>query len=261
MRIAIIGAGNVATHLAKAFHSQGVKIDSIVSKRIKNARLLANQVDAQSFSNMKKYKSWGENDFVIIAVKDDAIDEVVQSGLLKSSNVLHTSGSYDTQKLSEYCKDYGSFYPFQTFRKTAVVDMAEVPVFIEFSDKQKMKDVEKLANFLTDKVFELESKARRKLHLSGVFINNFVYFILDKMKKYGAANDIEIKHLMPLLHQTIDNALNHQENLQTGPALRGDKQTMNEHISLLENDKILKKLYITLSSMIYEESNGKEIEL
>jgi hypothetical protein len=55
--------------------------------------------------------------------------------------------------------------------------------------------------------------------------------------------------------------MNHEENLQTGPALRGDKQTMNDHLSLLESDKVLKKLYVTLSSMIYEESNGKEIEL
>jgi predicted short-subunit dehydrogenase-like oxidoreductase (DUF2520 family) len=261
MRIAIIGAGNVATHLAKAFHNRGIKIDCIVSKRIKNARFLANQIDAQAFSNMKKYKNWGENDFVIIAVKDDAIDDVVKSGLLKSSNVLHTSGSYDSRKLENYCENFGSLYPFQTFRKTAVVDISEVPVFIEFSDKDKIKEVEELGNFLSDKVFELGSEARRKLHLSGVFINNFVYFILDKMKKYGAANEIDIKHLMPLLHQTIDNALQHEENLQTGPALRGDKQTMNDHLSLLDNDKVLKKLYITLSSMIYEESNGKEIEL
>jgi predicted short-subunit dehydrogenase-like oxidoreductase (DUF2520 family) len=261
MRIAIIGAGNVATHLAKAFHNQGVKIDCIVSKRIKNARLLANQVDAQAFSNMKKYKHWGDNDFVIIAVKDDAIDEVVHSGLLKESNVLHTSGSYDSQKLKEYCLNYGALYPFQTFRKTAVVDIEEVPVFIEFSDASKICEVEYLAKRLSEKVFPLSSEARRKLHLSGVFINNFVYFILDKMKKYGAANEIDIKHLMPLLHQTIDNAMNHEENLQTGPALRGDKQTMNDHLSLLKNDEILKKLYVTLSSMIYEESNGKEIEL
>lgn len=261
MRIAIIGAGNVATHLAKAFHNQGVKIDCIVSKRIQNARLLANQVDAQAFSNMKKYKHWGDNDFVIIAVKDDAIDEVVHSGLLKESNVLHTSGSYDSQKLKKYCLNYGALYPFQTFRKTAVVDIENVPVFVEFSDSSKVGDVEYLAKQLSEKVFPLSSEARRKLHLSGVFINNFVYFILDKMKKYGAANEIDIKHLMPLLHQTIDNAMNHEENLQTGPALRGDKQTMNDHLSLLENDEILKKLYVTLSSMIYEESNGKEIEL
>lgn len=261
MRIAIIGAGNVATHLAKAFYSQGVQIDCIVSKRKKNARILAKLVDAISLSNMKKYKEWGENDFVIIAVKDDAIDEVVESGLLKESNVLHTSGSYDSKKLQPYCKEYGAIYPFQTFRKTAVVDISEVPIFIEFSDELMLEEVKNLASELSEKVFELSSEARRKLHLSGVFINNFVYFILAKMKKYGAANDIEIKHLMPLLHQTIDNAMNHEEDLQTGPALRGDKQTISDHLSLLEGDKILKKLYVTLSSMIYEESNGKEIEL
>ncbi len=261
MQIAIIGAGNVATHLAKAFFNANVRVDCIVSRRIKNARALATQVDANSFSNMKKYKQWGDLDFVIVAVKDDAIDEVLESGLLINSNVLHTSGSYDSHGMQQYCKTYGAFYPFQTFRKTAIVAIDEVPIFVEINESSLLPKVHELAHLLSNKVFDLTSDARRKLHVSGVFINNFVYFILNKMKNYGAHNDIDIKHLMPLLHQTIDNAINYSENLQTGPALRGDKQTMNNHIAILEDDKILKKLYVTLSSMIYEEANGKEIEL
>ena len=81
------------------------------------------------------------------------------------------------------------------------------------------------------------------------------------MKDYSNKQGIDIKHLMPLLHQTIDNALNYSENMQTGPAVRGDRKTISSHLDLLENEKILKRLYTTMSEMIFEEANGKEIKL
>lgn len=261
MQISIIGAGNVATHLALALHLKGIKINSIVSRNIKNAEVLAIQVGATAHSNMKKDTSWGENDFVIVAVKDDAIESVLSSNLLKNSNVVHTSGSYESDKMKPFCKSYGAFYPFQTFRKTAQVNIADVPFFIEFSDSSLKEKLFELAHLLTPKVFELDSIARKKLHVSGVFINNFIYFLLHKMKQFGDNHQIDAQHFMPLLQQTINNAMYHPENLQTGPAMRGDQETMQSHLELLKDDSILQNLYKTLSATIYKDINGKEIEL
>jgi predicted short-subunit dehydrogenase-like oxidoreductase (DUF2520 family) len=261
MQISIIGAGNVATHLALSLHLKGVQINSIVSRNIRNAEILAIQVGAKAFSNMKKDESWEENDFVIVAVKDDAIESILESNLLLKSNVVHTSGSYDSDRMKIYCKSYGAFYPFQTFRKTAQVNIAEVPFFLEFSDEKLKVKLFELAHILSPNVFELNSESRKKIHVSGVFINNFIYFILNKMKKFGNEHQIDAKHFLPLLQQTIDNAMNYSENLQTGPAVRGDLQTMKSHIEILQDDAVLQNLYRTLSSMIYQENNGKEIEL
>ena len=261
MPIAIIGAGNVATHLVKSFHKNGIQVDCIVSRNIVNAKVLANHVGAKAYSNLKKYKNWSLCDFVIIAVKDDAIDEVVQSGILKDCNILHTSGSYDSKNLKDYSKNFGAIYPFQTFRKTSPVNMEDVPVFVEYSNSDLLPQVIKLAKNLSPKVFELSSDARRKMHVSGVFINNFIYFILKRMKEFGNTNEIDTAHLMPLLQQTISNAFNFEENLQTGPAIRGDKKTIQNHVELLDNDKVLQKLYVTLSSLIYEEANGEKVKL
>jgi len=245
----------VATHLAKSFFEAGIKINCICSRRIESATELGKQVDAPAYSLMKDYKNWSTDDLVIVAVKDDAIIKVLDSGLLRNASVLHTSGSFDSEEMQPYCNIYGAFYPFQTFRKENNMDISEVPFFIESNDDALTKSAMLLAKKLSDKVFELNSEGRRKLHISGVFINNFIYYILDKMKGYCHEHNIDSASLMPLVHKTIDNALLKKENLQTGPAVRGDHKTIEQHIEILSDNKPLQKLYKTLSTLIIEETN------
>ena len=49
--IVFIGAGNVATNLAIAFHGKGKRILQIISKNIEHAKLLADKVSA-NYSNI-----------------------------------------------------------------------------------------------------------------------------------------------------------------------------------------------------------------
>lgn len=261
MEIVVIGSGNVATHLTLGLFKKGVKIKAVISKNLENAAALGDQVNAPSFDNMKKYADWGNEQFVLIAVKDDAILEVISSGLLRTSAVVHTSGSFDSAIMATYCGTYGAFYPFQTFRKTATVDLHEVPFFLELSDVDQYTQLERLAKLLSESVLPLNSFERKKLHLSGVFVNNFIYFILDKTKNICIDNNIPQKVLKPLLDQTIKYALDYPENLQTGPAQRGDVETMKGHLKVLEDKPYLAEIYKTMSYLIYNESHDKEIEL
>lgn len=251
----------MATHLAKSLFEKGIKINCICSRRIESATELGKQVDAPAYSLMKDYKNWSTDDLVLIAVKDDAIIKVLESDLLKEATVLHTSGSFDSVEMLPYCNIYGAFYPFQTFRKENNLDISEVPFFIESSKNDLTKSAIELAENLSDKVYELDSEGRRKLHISGVFINNFIYYILDKMKGYCLEHNIDSSSLMPLVHKTIDNALLKKENLQTGPAVRGDYKTMDEHIEILSDNVPLQKLYKTLSTLIIEETDEEKVKL
>lgn len=261
MNIVVIGSGNVATHLAQGLYHQGVNIKAVISRNIKNAESLAFLVNAKAYDNMKKYTDWGNEDLVLVAVKDDAIDEVLSSGLLNNSRVAHTSGSYNSERMKGLCYAYGAFYPFQTFRKTASVDLSIVPFFLEMSDEDGLALMHSLANLLSDSVHELNSEERKKLHLSGVFLNNFIYFILDKTKNLCVDHGISQDLLKPLLQQTIRFALDFPENLQTGPAMRGDVETMKSHIDLLSENPYLAEIYKTMSYLIYNENHEDKIEL
>lgn len=261
MNIVVIGSGNVATHLAQGLYHQGVNIKAVISRNIKNAESLAFLVNATAYDNMKKYTDWGNEELVLVAVKDDAIDEVLSSDLLLNSRVAHTSGSYNSERMKDHCYAYGAFYPFQTFRKTASVDLSIVPFFLEMSDKDGLTLIEKLASLLSSSVHELNSAERKKLHLSGVFLNNFIYFILDKTKNLCVDHGISQDLLKPLLQQTIRFALDFPENLQTGPAMRGDVETMKSHIELLSENPYLAEIYKTMSYLIYNENHEDKIEL
>lgn len=261
MNIVVIGSGNVATHLAQGLFHQGVNISAVISRNISNAETLGTLVQANAYDNMKKHDNWGKEDLVLIAVKDDAIDEILRSGLLKNSNVVHTSGSYDSNGMKEYCHTYGCFYPFQTFRKTAAVDLSIVPFFLEMSDEDGLAIIEKLASLLSSSIHNLNSSERKKLHLSGVFLNNFIYFILDKTKNLCVQHGISQELLKPLLQQTINFALDYPENLQTGPALRGDIATIKSHLEVLSENPNLADIYKTMSYLIYNENHDNKIEL
>lgn len=262
MNIIVVGSGNVATHLAQGLYKNGVNIIAVISRNIANAQNLAEKVDAEAYDNMKKYPSWGKEDLVLVAVKDDAILEVLKSGLLSQSNVAHTSGSFNSMLMNEFCLSFGAFYPFQTFRKTAAVDLSIVPFFIEMSSAESLKKVEFLAKKLSQTVQAISSEERKKLHLSGVFLNNFIYFILDKTKNLCIEHGISQEMLKPLLQQTITFALDYPENLQTGPAKRGDIETIKGHIELLgQNNPYLAEIYKTMSYLIYNENHEQKIEL
>lgn len=261
MNIVVIGSGNVATHLAQGLHKKGVTINAVISRSISNAQALSDLVNATPYDNMKKYTSWGTENLVLIAVKDDAIEEVIQSGLLTKSRVAHTSGSFDSSEMKGHCLHYGAFYPFQTFRKTASVDLSIVPFFVEMSDDKGIQICEELAGLLSNTVQQLDSVERKKLHLSGVFLNNFIYFILDKTKNLCVEHGISQEMLKPLLQQTIRFALDYPDNLQTGPAKRGDTDTINGHIDLLSKNPNLAEIYKTLSYLIYNENHDNKIEL
>lgn len=261
MNIVVIGSGNVATHLAQGIYRQGIKITAVISRKIENAEYLGNLVQAEGYDNMKKYTDWGKEDLVLVAVKDDAIDEVMASGLLINSTVVHTSGSYDSERMKRYCNNYGAFYPFQTFRKTAEVDLDSIPFFLEMNTEEGLTLIKSIANLLSNSVHELDSQERKKLHLAGVFLNNFIYFILDKTKNLCEQHGISQDLLKPLLQQTIKFAFDYPENLQTGPAKRGDVETIKSHLEILAKNPNLAEIYKTMSYLIYNENHDHKIEL
>ena len=60
--------------------------------------------------------------------------------------------------------------------------------------------------------------------------------------------------IRPLILETAEKAqLYSPKNVQTGPAIRDDKQTMNAHLDLLSDSPQLASLYQDISKRIREE--------
>ena len=94
------------------------------------------------------------------------------------------------------------------------------------------------------------SEQRKILHIAAVFVCNFANHLYQIGNHLCEANGISFNLLKPLIIETANkiNDLSPKE-AQTGPAIRGDVKTMQQHVALLENND-MKNLYLLMSKMI-----------
>jgi predicted short-subunit dehydrogenase-like oxidoreductase (DUF2520 family) len=249
MRITIIGSGNVATHLATAFKNVGHHIVQIYSRDLQNAALLAYHVKAEPIDDLQNINH--ETDLFVIAVKDDAIGIVAEQLARHQKLMAHTSGAVDLYTLLAFSDHAGVFYPLQTFSKTKEVDFRNVPLCIEGADEDITRELERIAQNISNKVYRVNSGQRKVLHLAAVFANNFPNYLYTIAQRILAKKELDFDLLRPLILETAQKV---QEGLptamQTGPAARQDETTMNNHLHLLRNDPDLQELYKLLSQGI-----------
>lgn len=249
MKIAILGSGNVATHLAKALKAKGEKVVQIFSPNLENAKLLAEKIETNFTNNIGEIDL--NADLYIIAVKDDAIETIAKA--LKNVNgiVVHTSGTTDLNVLSDQVKNAGVFYPLQTFSKDREIVFDKVPLCIEAENKSHLVILANLADKLSNQVYQLNSQKRKVLHLAAVFASNFPNHLYNLANQILEKNDLDFNIIRPLIAETADKIQNYlPENVQTGPAIRGDESTINKHLRMLTDLPDLQNIYQTISDSI-----------
>ncbi|MBN2663432.1 MAG: DUF2520 domain-containing protein [Bacteroidales bacterium] len=250
MKISIIGAGNVATHLAINFaKAEEITVVQIISKTEKSAKSLAEKIYCEWTIDFDKLKS---ADLYIIATNDDSIETVAKNEHLKNKFIVHTSGSSDMSILTKNSTEYGVFYPMQTFKKSKEVDFSEIPIFIEASTPPFLEKLEFLAKKITKKVYKIDSKQRKFLHISAVFANNFTNHLLYIAQDIAQKNNLDFEILKPLIKETFEKVLgNNPFENQTGPARRNDEIIISKHIeSLSKIDKNYSDIYKIISESI-----------
>lgn len=250
IKIAIIGSGNVAQHLAVAFSGNAeTEIVQVFSRKKTPFANVNPEKITDTFNNLLPA------DLYIIAVSDDAIAEV--SGQLPFENrlVVHTSGSVAMETLDSKNRK-GVFYPLQTFTKNKATDFKVIPICLESQTADDYLLLEKVAKSISDSVFKISSEQRKALHVSAVFVNNFVNHL------YKIGNDICTEHqipfeiLKPLINETAQKIMTLSPNeAQTGPAKRNDQQTISAHLDFL-SDANQKNIYNILTQSI---QNGKNL--
>ena len=240
-KIILIGSGNVTHHLGHAFCNAGHQIVQVISKSKTNAKVLAQKLNADFETDIGKIK---QANFAIIAVNDDVIAAVTSK--IENMPFAHTSGSVSIEKA-------GVFYPLQTFSKEVFLDVKEVPFCISAEDKVFETTLLEVANSISNKVFQINERQRKVLHLAAVFACNFsnqMYVIAEDVLK---KSDLDFEMLKPLIAETA-NKIKEQnpQKAQTGPAKRKDLQTIKNQIDLLE-DEDLKYIYKLITDQILKQ--------
>ncbi|MBI4931278.1 MAG: DUF2520 domain-containing protein [Bacteroidetes bacterium] len=252
MKIFLIGSGNVATQLGKAFKRCGQQIVFIYSPNFSHAAILGKKLKTSFGKTMDAFAEFPA-DIYIIAVKDDAITEVVKKlPALKNSLVIHTSGATDIAVLKKKFKNCGVLWQIQTIKARTKVDFRKVPLVIEGSNPSSEKKIKQLANGLSRKVYVFNSHQRKILHLGAVWANNFpnhMYYLAETLLK---KHKLPFELFGPMILSTAENGIKNPHASQTGPAKRNDKKTMNEHLKLLSGNKKFRDLYKLISKSILQ---------
>ena len=187
----------------------------------------------------------------IYAVKDEALALVVTQVQGKERSLhLHTSGTMPITVFGDDKPHAGIFYPFQTFSKARLIeDFSTVPVFFEARGIDDISAVYSLALTITSHVYEATQHDRERLHVAGVFTNNFTNLMYTMAAELLQNTHIPFKALLPLIDETAAkvHALSPRD-AQTGPARRGDENVMNHHLSLLNDEQ--RQVYQLLSDAI-----------
>ncbi|KAA6332301.1 Glutamyl-tRNA reductase [termite gut metagenome] len=251
--IVFVGAGNLATNLAKALYRKGYRIAQVYSRTEEAARTLAETVEADYTTRLEGLQAGAS--LYIVSLNDAAFAELLPEIVAGREKGLwvHTAGSIPMNVWEGYVKRYGVLYPMQTFSKQCEVNFQQIPFFIEASDRKDAEYLKSIASTLSNKVYEVDSEQRQGLHLAAVFTCNFVNHLYalgaDLLKKYNLSFDM----MLPLIDETARKV--HElspKEAQTGPAVRHDENVINNHLEILAGEPKMQEIYRLLSESIHD---------
>ena len=257
MKIVIIGAGNVGTNLQHAFELKHINAQLIssyltVEGKWQNAEgeMLANEGQLPTA------------DVYIYTVADKGLAEVAAKVNAPRALHLHTSGTMPISVFGDDKPHAGVLYFFQSFSKAQLIDdWSGIPCFIEGRNIDDIAAIYSLAQVLTSRIYEANQHDRERLHIAGVFANNYTNLMYQMAAEVLKGTQIPFQALLPLIDQTAAkvHSLSPQE-AQTGPAIRGDKEVIKHHLELLReqnqgafSSEELVSVYQALSALIEKE--------
>jgi len=248
MQIALIGTGNLATHLASAL--QNSKTTDLV-QWIGRKNTAPKQANKGLY--FKQYQNDIKTDLCFIAVTDDAIPSVAEQLINIDVLVVHTAGATSINALKPI-KRRGVFYPLQSFKKNFHFDWSSTPICIEATNTKDIKILKTLASQLSESVHQITENQRLHLHTAAVFSNNFCNHLIGVSQRITTKAALPFSLLHPLLKETFERSfLTRTTDLQTGPAKRNDTLTQQKHLSVLSEKDA--ELYRILSQSIFNTHN------
>ncbi len=250
IKVSVLGSGKVARHLIAALSTS----DAVILTEIYSRKPLDFDLPKQTLW-INSVQKLSEADLYIICVSDSAISAMSKSLHVKNKLVVHTSGTMPLITLDSSNKR-GVFYPLQTFSNSRDLDFSIIPICLEAENETDFIILNTVANSISNSVYQIDSAQRKALHVAAVFANNFTNHLYSQAADICAKHNISFDILKPLISETASKVQMLTPNeAQTGPAVRNDDITIQEHLKFLD-DISQKNIYSVLTKSI---QNGKKL--
>lgn len=229
--VTLIGSGNVAHHLIHRI----LESDTLVLQQIYARNLEGIHADLDRSIVTDVIESLKPADLFIVAVSDNAIEEVTDKIQVPNQLVVHVSGNTPMDCIASKHRA-GVLYMLQTFSKDQKTDFSSIPFCLEAESDTDLKLLKEFALHFSKHIYFINSIQRQIIHLAAVFVNNFSNHMFVIGEQICQEHQVPFEILKPLIMET---ALKVQHlsplNAQTGPALRNDTKTIARHLELLKN--------------------------
>ncbi len=245
---AVIGAGGVGQAMAKRLSELGHEVYLVHRPH---------QVVEGTYTGMTDWRAlpWERLEVVLLCVRDAQIMPLAREVRQEAGPrvaIGHTAGSVPIEALGDWPKR-GVLYPLQTFSPGLPIQWGHFPIFWE-GDRLFFE----LATILSgnpDTVYQANSRERLRLHVGAVFVANFTNAFVDIAQRLVQPR-WDHRIYLPLLEAVVQKLyqLNPRE-AQTGPARRGDRETIEKHLALLKAEwPPLVPIYEAMSRYIQSQS-------
>jgi predicted short-subunit dehydrogenase-like oxidoreductase (DUF2520 family) len=258
-RIAIVGAGSLASSLAVCLHGAGYGIEQIISRgragSLRRAQRLAREVGASAVvaagANI-------EAEIVWFCVPDGAIASAAESltgaADWKGKVALHSSGALTSDELAvlrELGAAVASLHPLMTFVRGSRPSLREVPFAIEGSQKA-VRVSRAIVRNLRGRPLTIRKEQKEAYHAWGTFASPLLTALLAASERVAVAAGVSRKaakeRMLPILRQTLANyAQLGAPGAFSGPIARGDVATVRKHLGVLRGVPRAREVYVALA--------------
>jgi len=255
MKTVIIGSGNVATILGESIVAAGHSILQVVARNEIRGADLARSLGCPYTHRFADMETAAE--LYIVALSDTALGALGRHLTLPGRLVVHTAGATPADTLLPVTERFGVLYPLQSLR-AYIRPFPPFPLLVDAADADDRSALEAFAQTLSGQVRQADDTTRLKLHLAATLVNNFTNYLYTLAADYCRQEALDFSILLPLIRETADRlGRNAPGDVQTGPAVRGDRNTIARHMDLIDNYQEIKELYALFTNLI-ERHYGHE---
>ncbi len=257
-RVVVIGSGNVAEAFARVLPERGFEVCQIFARNPERGRTVA-QLAGCGWSDDPALLA--DADLYLVAVSDSAITPLLEAlPIPEDAVVAHTAGSQPLDAIPSRFVHRAVVYPLQTFTAGRRVDFGEIPLFVEAADEALLAEVKAFAGQLSETVIEADSQMRSQAHLAGVVVCNFVNHLYATGAGVVQSVGLPFSTIVPLITETARKAVEsgNPSAVQTGPAKRNDRVTIERHLGMLGDRPELQEIYKNISQNIWKETSKRD---
>jgi predicted short-subunit dehydrogenase-like oxidoreductase (DUF2520 family) len=262
VRVAIVGAGNLAAALAGSLLRAGYVIEAVIARSrgasLRKAQILAKQVRRRALTDASTGLAGLRADLIWFCVPDAEIARAASSlaGKLewKGKIALHSSGALCSDELAILRRRgayIASVHPLMTFVRGSRPSLDGVAFALE-GDVPAVRMARRVVEDLGGHSNSIHKNDKAAYHAWGTFASPLFTTLMATTEQVAAlagVNRREAKRRMiPILQQTLANyAALDAAGAFSGPIVRGDVETVKGHLRVLRKVPAARKVYLALA--------------